>query len=332
MLAAMLLPQAPTQIDPLAVLKAPYRTPVEVERAWAPVTRAFESSIRRGKKLQSLIPSNFPLYSVFLSDAVLKDRRAGHLVTIVLSARDNTASRSRTTLFSWRDGRLRHQVLDREIEFLPSHLYFGDGRITGDLALLTGSTWGNERGPGRGAAVALKWEAGRWRLTDKRATKQFGRTSPKGGRRPYVDAYTYISQTPTIRYFDTVPAFAYHQPWMLRGGRFFPGRRVQEKNFFWALDGLIQALRRGDDRGARAYCANPTVIRQAKDAAFGTPGVMWEAHDEGDANGIRRMQLGSDIGGMNVSASFGFVQKDGKMLVNDMRRYPSHPVKGTRPR
>jgi hypothetical protein len=111
----------------------------------------------------------------------------------------------------------------------------------------------------------------------------------------------------------------------VRGALRTIGRHVVP-NQYWAVDGLITALRRGDLKAARQFVVSDSVLRDALAAGLDGGTGPWSITSEGDQHETG-LQAGNGTGERYRAASFRFARVGQEERIRLIHNYtPSaHP-------
>lgn len=307
-----LLPQTPYLIPNTtwdAVMTAPNVTVTDHLRAWQPVADAIEKILQglpanvSAERLQLsmglLGPSGYemgPDRGVNVLACPIQGRPHSAFMSIILSKRFGNDMRTRHADLIVTPGAAMAVTPWMPASAKP--VQAGQAMGNGSTVRIGGSAWTAKifASHGQIAAVNFRLDHGRWAPVAKLLSDDTGEAwpdpSPMNREGYRVKVQHKDGAFVSIAYDNE--AFTYDEVWRRRGATFVPVDRVQEPNEFWAMDGLVAALRKGDRKAARAFVVKQAVIDQALAAHLDASVTRWYANGEGDGKSTGYQLNGND--------------------------------------
>jgi hypothetical protein len=277
-----------------------------------------------------------PRLGVFTSSVPIRQadgaRRLEALVVVAANMRarnGGTISRHAAILVTQIGSRWRHQVITHLLPFGGGPTSEGMGMRSGRWITLVTTDWHRRLDAGYGPAwAAVLHRAGaKWRVVAKRVTTDSAAGSAaRGPIAPDAVVDRYSRRGRSIRESSEIPALVVRERWRLvRGALRTIGRHVVP-NQYWAVDGLITALRRGDLKAARQFVVSDSVLRDALAAGLDGGTGPWSITSEGDQHETG-LQVGNGTGERYRAASFRFARVGQEERIRLIHNYtPSaHP-------
>lgn len=308
---------------------SPNRTPEQSARAWEPVARAVQKVIAampadagyealyREMRLGPTGYENGPRLGVFTSSVPIRQadgaRRLEALVVVAATMRTpngRAASRHAAILVTHAGSRWRHQVVTHLLPFEGGPTNEGAGMRSGRWITLATTDWHRRLDAGYGPAWAVVFrDAGRqWKLVAKRQTNVSGAGAvARGPAAPDAIISLFSRRGESIVENSEIPALAVKERWRLSHGSLRTISRHAVPNQYWAVDGLITALRRGDLKTARKYVVSESVLQDAVAAGLAGGAGPWGVTQEGDQNEIG-LQAGKGTGDQFRAAGIRFTR------------------------
>lgn len=318
------------------LLAAPYASPADEARAWEPIADGIQTTVsmwsrKRDQKglseaLKDIGPSPWSgsKLGVFTFATLVRGPQPGALVQIVAS--EHGVSRGASLLFYRQRGRLRYQDVTALMPFKDSPLAEASAYEAGPWLGIAGSRWSmlQESPENREAGMVLRFSAGSWHKVAEREAPfpVSAQVQPNRQGAPSILARVKL---PDATF--TEPSVEVVQRWEVRAGRLVMTAETPVRDEYWALHGLLQALRHRDRRKVERFVVDRRVLASLRTQELtGGPVRVLEFGSRSMNDSGLQIDGPKPDGGAYVY-QFRFSDARGRTLIANIRRTETGPTK-----